>query len=67
MLDSDKCLIDDIYHYQPKTEKEIRNFSYIEINSPVRVSLYRNKNSDTAWNVASCFLSKDEPRHQATR
>ncbi|XP_026807921.1 probable RNA helicase armi isoform X2 [Rhopalosiphum maidis] len=66
ILDTDKCLIDNKYHYQPKTEKEIRNFPYIELNSPVRISLYREKNSNnTEWKVASCFLSKDGPRHQA--
>ncbi|XP_025200354.1 probable RNA helicase armi [Melanaphis sacchari] len=66
ILDTDKCLIDNKYHYQPKTEKEIRNFPYIELNSPVRISLFREKNSNNAeWRVASCFLSKDGPRHQA--
>ncbi|XP_016663111.1 probable RNA helicase armi [Acyrthosiphon pisum] len=65
ILDTDKCIIDNKYHYQPKTEKEIRNFPYIELNSSVRVSLYREKNSDNAeWRVASCFLSNDGPRHQ---
>ncbi|CAH1736197.1 unnamed protein product [Aphis gossypii] len=65
ILDTDKCLIDDKYHYQPKTEKEIRNFPYIEVNSPVRISLYREKNSKNAeWRVASCFLSRDGPRYQ---
>lgn len=65
ILDTDKCIINGIYHYQPKTEKEIRNFSYIEKNSPVRISIYRKKNSDTEWKVASCFIAKDGPRHQA--
>lgn len=66
MLDTDKCLINNKYQYQPNTEKEIRNFSNIEINSPVRVSLYRKKNSDSQWHVASCFLSKDGLHHQMT-
>lgn len=67
ILDSDKCLIDGMYHYQPKTEKEIRNFSYLELKSPVRMSLYRTKNSEDEWQVASCFLVKDYRLHQATR
>jgi len=67
ILDSDKCLIDGVYHYQPKTEREIRNFPYLEVNSAVRVSLYRKKNSQEQWQVASCFLSKEGHLHQAIR
>ncbi|XP_050442332.1 probable RNA helicase armi [Adelges cooleyi] len=67
LLDTDKCLIDEKYHYQPKTDKEIRNFPYIEVKSPVRISLYRKKNSNEEWKVASCFLSKEGPHTQATR
>ncbi|XP_025425043.1 probable RNA helicase armi isoform X2 [Sipha flava] len=66
MLDTDKCLINGIYHYQPKTEKEIRNFPYIEVNSAVRISLYRKKNSNAQWQVASCFISKEGSRHRGT-
>lgn len=64
MLDTDKCLIDNQYHYQPRTDKEIRTFPYIEVNSPVRVSLYRKRNSNSEWKIASCCLSKNESRHQ---
>lgn len=67
ILDTDKCLINDIYHYQPKTIKEIRNFSYLEVRSPVRVSLYKKKDSNEEWKVASCFLSKDGHHTQAAR
>lgn len=67
ILDTDKCLIDGRYHYQPKTEKEIRNFPYIELNSTVRISLYRKKNSNTEWKVASCFLTNCGPCHRAVR
>ncbi|VVC38267.1 Hypothetical protein CINCED_3A020873 [Cinara cedri] len=60
MLDTDICLINNQYYYKPKTDKEFRNFALFELNSPVRMSLYRKKNSNDEWLVASCFLSKEE-------
>lgn len=63
----DKCLINGKYHYQPKTEREIRNFSSLEINSPVRISLYKKKDLDVEWTVASCYLIKDGLHHQSTK
>lgn len=67
MLDTNKCLINEKYHYEPKNEKETRNFPYIEVGSAVRVSLYRKKNSDAQWKVASCLLSNSGPHHQAIK
>ncbi|VVC46259.1 P-loop containing nucleoside triphosphate hydrolase [Cinara cedri] len=62
ILDTDMCLINNQYHYKPKTEKEIRDFPSLELNCPVRVSLYRKKNSNE-WIVASCFSSNKEGDH----
>lgn len=67
LLDTDKCLINGLYQYQPKTNKEISMFTNIEVNTGVRVSLYRKKGSNAAWKVASCYLSKNGPRHQAMK
>lgn len=67
MLDTDKCLIDNEYHYQPKNDKEIRNFLYIEVNTPVRISLYRKKNSNAQWKVAHLILDEHGPCNRATR
>lgn len=61
IADTDKFILNDEYYYQPKTEKEIQHFAHVELNSPVRIALYRKKNSNVDWKVASCFISKDSP------
>lgn len=59
MMDMDICVINNDYHYKPQTDKEIRNFAEFDVNSPVRVSLYKKKNSSEKWRVASCYLAKE--------
>lgn len=63
VFDTNKCMINDKYVYQPKTPKEILDFSDIDVDHAVRLSMYKKKNSIDEWKISSCFLSEKGSCH----
>lgn len=57
------CLINNAYLYEPKSIKDIEEFNCLTINTHVKLSLYRVKNTNDIWMVGKLQLLTDISSH----